>query len=323
MLPTPFNGDVKPTYCIASASHRRWMKPLLEQCGWRSGSPSDATFCWQLVKKMLPIAGGAAAFNCLPHVLLLDDKAALALLSHRFTRTRPLATHIVYGEWDEMRIAAICSSWSAPACGEPRWWIVKDAHSSNGFNAALFDRAARPLCKQDVPGGYCYVVQEYVERPLLIDGRKFEMRQYVLLCGDGSAYTYDSALLRLASVAYDLVSTDRRAHITNKFVQTGWEAQNEFLERPSTDWPPYAALLDTAILPLVSDLADAVMPLLVSGLRGQRLTSRAAAASTASAEPSGSAYHFELLACDLMVDVEGGVHLMEVEPRSLRQLSTA
>ena len=101
------------------------------------------------------------------------------------------------------------------------------------------------------------------------------------------------------------------------------KAQNEFLERPSTDWPPYAALLDTAILPLVSDLADAVMPLLVSGLRGQRLTSRAAAASTASAEPSGSAYHFELLACDLMVDVEGGVHLMEVEPRSLRQLSTA
>ena len=64
---------------------------------------------------------------------------------------------------------------------EPRWWIIKDAHASNGFSAALFDRTSRALAKEDVKGGYCYVVQEYVERPLLLDGdRKFEMRQCAL-----------------------------------------------------------------------------------------------------------------------------------------------
>ena len=31
----------------------------------------------------------------------LDDKAVLGLLSRGFTRTRPLATHVLYGEWDE------------------------------------------------------------------------------------------------------------------------------------------------------------------------------------------------------------------------------
>ena len=55
--------------------------------------------------------------------------------------------------------------------------------------------------------------------------------------------------MRLASVPYDLTSTDRRAHITNKWIQTGWETQNEIttlddLERLTSDWPPYASLLE-------------------------------------------------------------------------------
>ena len=148
-------------------------------------------------------------------------------------------------------------------CAEPHWWIVKDAHSSNGFSAALLDRRARPLRKKDVAGGYCYVVQEYVDAPLLLDGRKFELRQYVLLRGDGSAFTYERALMRFASVEYDLHSSDRRAHITNKWVQTGWEAANELcgldeIERVSTRWPAYEALLTERITPLLCDLVDAV-----------------------------------------------------------------
>ena len=297
-----------PTFSIASSKHRCWLQPVLERYGWRSGSPANATFFWQLTKKLLPRSNGATAFNCLPNLLLLDDKAVLALLTRRFTRTRPLVTHVNYGEWDDTRIESLNTRWSEPGCDEPRWWIIKDAHSSNGFSAALFDRSVRPLHKTDVSGGYCYVVQEYVERPLLVDGRKFEMRQYVLICGDGSAYTYDGALMRLACVPYEVDSTDRRAHITNKWVQTGWEASNELgatlddLERLASEWPPYAQLLDDKIVPLVSDLADAVIPLLTSGQRAQ----------AGGGSGGGSPHHFELMACDLVVTEEGEVHLMEV-----------
>eukprot|EP00966_Prymnesium_polylepis_P147875 3416209-Prymnesium_polylepis.2 len=67
-------------------------------------------------------------------------------------------------------------------------------------------------------------------------------RQYVLIRGDGSAYTYDGALVRLACVPYDEKSRDPRVHITNKFVQTGWEARSvegrtlDDIERLAEDW---------------------------------------------------------------------------------------
>ena len=93
-----------PSFSIASVKHRRWVQPTLERWGWRAGAPASATFAWHLVKRLLPRPPHAAlAFNCLPNLLLLDDKATLALLSRRFSRTRPLATHVIYGEWDGAR----------------------------------------------------------------------------------------------------------------------------------------------------------------------------------------------------------------------------
>ena len=213
-----------------------------------------------------PEAGGARVFNSLPNLMHLDDKAVLAAVA-RLHATRPLATHVLYGEWttSDRRAAA--------ALGEDRAALVDRQGRAlvERFSAALLDRRARPLRKKDVrrlllrrPG--------VRDAPLLLDGRKFELRQYVLLRGDGSAFTYERALMRFASVEYDLHSSDRRAHITNKWVQTGWEAANELcgldeIERVSTRWPAYEALLTERITPLLCDLVDAVGPLLRSGLR--------------------------------------------------------
>jgi hypothetical protein len=89
-----------PTFCIASASHRRLLQPFLESAGWVAGASTGASLYWQLSKKLLPATDAALLFNGLPNLLLLDDKAVLALLSRRFTRTTPLTTHVLYGEWD-------------------------------------------------------------------------------------------------------------------------------------------------------------------------------------------------------------------------------
>jgi len=292
-----------PTMAIKSTAHKKWLLPVLTEAGWVEGDANGADLFWELQKKLIPNSYGARCFNCLPQLMHLDDKAVLALLTRSFTRTKPLTTYVLYGEWDDLRIEEVRTRWANASCTDPRWWIVKDAHTSNGFSAALFDRHARELSKKDVAGGYCYVIQEYVHRPYLLRDRKFEMRQYVLVCGDGSAYTYHRALMRLSCVPYDANSDDRRAHITNKWVQTKWESSNELctledIEQTSVHWPPYEQLLSSSIVPLVQDLVEAIQPLLAAGR--QR------------APESGSRGHFELFACDLVVTDEMEAKLMEV-----------
>lgn len=156
-----------------------------------------------------------------------------------------------------------------------------------------------------------------------------EMRQYMLVRGDGSAYTYDGALVRLACVPYDATSRDPRVHITNKYVQTGWAATSQEgrtlddIERLAHDWAPYKTLLPREIVPLCADLADAVAPLIASGLK--------AAAGRGAATAVDRSRHFELFACDLVVSEDGRVYLMEVNincafgtfhPRTARRLTT-
>mgnify|MGYP002815484417 CR=1 FL=1 len=70
---------------------------------------------WQLVKVASP-KEAPPVLNTVPNLLLLDDKAVLGLLTRRFTRTVPLVTHVVYGEWDDARVhaALVCASVSCP-----------------------------------------------------------------------------------------------------------------------------------------------------------------------------------------------------------------
>ena len=63
-----------------------------------------------------------------------------------------------------------------------------------------------------------WVVQEYVEKPLLIDGRKFHLRVYVFCVGDLRVYVYRDMLALIAPSAYTRCTQsleDATVHITN------------------------------------------------------------------------------------------------------------
>ena len=60
-----------------------------------------------------------------------------------------------------------------------------------------------------------WVVQRYVQRPLLVDGRKWHVRAYVVAVGNLRVFLYNAALALFALHPYDPASSSPLSHITN------------------------------------------------------------------------------------------------------------
>jgi len=92
--------------------------------------------------------------------------------------------------------------------GRPNLWIMKPVGMSRGRGIELVGDI------QDVTYGVNNVIQKYVDRPLLIDGYKFDLRLYVVVTSFSplEAFLYRKGFARFTSVKY----TPDKAHISNK-----------------------------------------------------------------------------------------------------------
>jgi Flp pilus assembly protein TadD len=102
----------------------------------------------------------------------------------------------------------------------PSLYIVKPIRSSGGQGISVVSDPAPALARDDV------VVQRYLDRPYLIDGRKGHCRIYCLVTSAAPlrAYVYSEGIVRIAPELYD-PSPDRAGgpsmHITNTALHLG------------------------------------------------------------------------------------------------------
>ncbi|KAL4435557.1 hypothetical protein ABPG74_020333 [Tetrahymena malaccensis] len=67
-----------------------------------------------------------------------------------------------------------------------------------------------------------YVIQKYIEAPLLIDERKFDIRMWVLISFDNKSYVFKEGYIRTACVSYDTSEqslSNNIVHLTNNAIQ--------------------------------------------------------------------------------------------------------
>jgi tubulin---tyrosine ligase len=72
-----------------------------------------------------------------------------------------------------------------------------------------------------------YIAQEYISRPLLYYGRKFDIRHYMLVTsvnGRMKGYWYKDGYLRTSSYPFDITSENMYVHLTNDAIQKKSEA---------------------------------------------------------------------------------------------------
>lgn len=64
------------------------------------------------------------------------------------------------------------------------------------------------------------VVQKYIENPLIIERKKFDIRQWVLVTDWNplTVWAYEDCYIRLAAIDYDPNTNNRYSHLTNNAV---------------------------------------------------------------------------------------------------------
>ena len=104
--------------------------------------------------------------------------------------------------------------------GTKNLWIVKPGSQNRGRGIQVlrnYDDITKFL---KTSGGGRHVAQKYIENPLIIDKKKFDIRQWVLVTDWNplTVWVYDECYIRMAAKDYDPDSTSRYTHLTNNCV---------------------------------------------------------------------------------------------------------
>jgi len=96
-----------------------------------------------------------------------------------------------------------------------------------------------------VPKNMSFIIQKYIERPLLINKRKFDIRVWVLVNQDMEVFFFKEGYLRTAAVEYKLDDgEDQYVHLTNNAVQKNGRSYGRFEDGNQLDFDQFQEYLD-------------------------------------------------------------------------------
>eukprot|EP00891_Asterochloris_glomerata_P009698 jgi/Astpho2/9698/Aster-x0408 len=182
-------------------------------------------------------------------------------------------------------------------------WIVKPSGRNRGNGIEVvgsfieIEKHLR-LAKPDTQ----WVVQKYIERPLLIGGRKFDIRSYVLLAPDHKVYMFRESYVRTSSTPFDIANlADRSAHLTNDAVQINFDHYGSFEDANKLTMEALQELFAGQM-----DLKGDIVPQMRECAR------HAFTAVLSKLNPLRRQWCFELFGLDFMIDADFKVYLIEV-----------
>ncbi len=100
-------------------------------------------------------------------------------------------------------------------------WLIKPAAMNQGRGIQFFKNSLTEMNKflRSRPPFTHWVVQKYIERPLLYNGRKFDIRMWAFVTWRGELYYYPHGYIRTSSQTYSLDSKLNYVHLTNNCLQ--------------------------------------------------------------------------------------------------------
>lgn len=105
-------------------------------------------------------------------------------------------------------------------------WIVKPGENTNRGNGILVSTDIKEIDRFISDKSHTYIIQKYIERPLLFEKRKFDIRCFGLITsvnGNIKGYYYNEGYLRTSSKEFSLSNLARSVHLTNEAIQIKYE----------------------------------------------------------------------------------------------------
>lgn len=112
-------------------------------------------------------------------------------------------------------------------------YLLKPCDSGNGYGISLLD-SERKIINVARSTKRKYIAQKYIERPLLIYGVKFDIRQYFFITMNNNkfrAWSHDACTIKFATDQFTLDTLKENIHITNVTVQ------RRFTRKPNDKLP--------------------------------------------------------------------------------------
>lgn len=115
------------------------------------------------------------------------------------------------------------SPWPTDIYGDTSLWLLKPSDLNRGRGIHLFrtieelgDLLRNELIKHDKGS---FIVQKYIEKPKLIDSRKFDIRMWAMITHNKELFLFKEGYIRMSSQKYSLDSKSYFTHLTNNAVQ--------------------------------------------------------------------------------------------------------
>ncbi len=154
-----------------------------------------------------------------------------------------------------------------------------------------------------------FIIQKYIERPLLIHGRKFDIRVWVLITQELDCYFFKEGYLRTSSSEYkiDLNNVDDRfVHLTNNAVQQYAKNYGNFEDGNQMSFQAFQRYLDEHCKDKGIKVDQDIVPQIKNLIRKSILAVRK------KIDVDSRKYSFEIFGYDFIIDEDFNVWLIEV-----------
>ncbi len=110
-------------------------------------------------------------------------------------------------------------------------WIVKPGENTNRGTGILVSQDLKEIENYVSDPTHSYIIQKYIERPLLYKDRKFDIRCFGLITSTNGCikgYFYPEGYVRTSSKPFTLDDLSRGVHLTNEAVQINYNDFGKF-----------------------------------------------------------------------------------------------